>query len=639
MSNPLEPVLEKVGRVLSDRYGIRVVCQGNRCCTDGKVIYLPALPDDVPPELMGAIRAFLDHEVGHIVGESSNTVGHEFAQNHGQDAFGVLNALEDLRVEEVMRKLYAGCGVNLHAGYEFSVRKIEENLQDLQTLRHVTTAIYSRGSRYGDIAFLDPVAYDICDELPHEIASSVTAKDTAEVARYAEKAWAVIKQHLGQQARQKEKKKRGQQPTGTGPPSQNGPCAEGLQPSPSGQDGPSQNAPSGTGTSQSTPSQAGSQQDRSKQDTSPQNTPSSSSQAMPAKNTPPNASKSAANESAQSASKVAPPSRSSSSAGSHGPMGDLAELIEQGITQYATTTQSYRVWTTEFDRVEIAPNKRQHDHRAMLAGVMPYVGGVRQRLLQSLQAETNCRWFGDQDRGSVDPKSLHRLILDTSPRVFRQRVRSRTKSTAATLLIDLSSSMRGAKLDLAMKTAIVFCEALERLNIPSSVIGFSTAETDLLKRVAEQLNVKEGELVRQYRFVPLRHTILKRFDEPWRKISGRFTNIHSQNLTPLGESLLFAARQTAGRREERRIIICLTDGKPVAGIDPEDVTFKHAKEAIVRIEKAGIEVVPIGIMEPSVERLHEKHVIVRNIQELPGAVIRQLQSILMKGVSHDAARA
>ena len=320
-------------------------------------------------------------------------------------------------------------------------------------------------------------------------------------------------------------------------------------------------------------------------------------------------------------------------------MGDLAELIEQSVAQYAQATQAYRVWTTEFDRVEVAANRRQHDHQAMLAGVMPYVGGVRQRLLQSLQAETNCRWFGERERGSIDPKSLHRLALDTSNRVFRQRVRSRAKSTAATLLIDLSSSMRGQKLDLATKTAIVFCEALERLSIPSSVVGFSTADSDLLKRVAEQTGVKENELVRQYRFVPLRHTILKRFDEPWRKISGRFTNIHSQNLTPLGESLLFAARQTAGRREERRIIICLTDGKPVSGIDPEDVTFEHAREAIVRIERAGIEVVLIGIMEPSVERLHRKSVIVRNIQELPGTVIRQLQSILMKGVSHDTARA
>ena len=54
----------------------------------------------------------------------------------------------------------------------------------------------------------------------------------------------------------------------------------------------------------------------------------------------------------------------------------------------------------------------------MLAGMMPYVGGVRQRLLQSLQAEANCRWFGDRESGCVDPKSLHRLTLEYKSACF-----------------------------------------------------------------------------------------------------------------------------------------------------------------------------------------------------------------------------
>ena len=610
MTNELETVLEKVGRVLSDRYGIRVVCKGNRCCTDGKVIYLPALPDEVPAELMGAIRAFLDHEVGHIVGESDTTLGGEFRRKHGDDAFSVLNVLEDLRVEEIMRKTYAGCGINLRAGYEFAVDMLAGMADRLQPIKQLTTAIYSRGSGHDDLPFLGAGAYALCDRIGQEITSSVTAHDTAEVAEIAERVWSIVSKQIA--------------PTGKAEPRK--------QPAPSGTEGEdgsekasgehdSENAP--TATRQGSRSQQAAAASASSPNKASQNVPSRQETAQ---NQPP------VKAGPQQAATVSP---SGQAAGSHGPMAELPALIEQGIAQYAETNHAYRVWTTEFDRVEVAPNKRHHDHRAMLAGVMPYVGGVRQRLLQSLQAEANCRWFGDREKGSVDPKSLHRLAMETSPRVFRQRVRSRTKSTAATLLIDLSSSMRGAKLDLAMKTATVFCEALERLAIPSSVIGFSTAESDLLKRVAEQLNVKESELVKQYRFVPLRHTILKRFEEPWRKISGRFTTVHSQNLTPLGESLLFAARDIAGRREERKVVMCLTDGKPVVGIDPEDVAFQHAKDAIVRIEKAGIEVILVGIMEPSVERLHKKNVIVRSLNELPGTVIRQLQSILMKGIRHE----
>ncbi|HUW35485.1 MAG TPA: hypothetical protein VM223_28075 [Planctomycetota bacterium] len=609
MNESLESVLEKVGRVLSDRYGIRVVCKGNRCCTDGKVIYLPALPDEVPTELMGAIRAFLDHEVGHIVGNSDMALGGEFRRKHGDDAFSVLNALEDLRVEEVMRRAYAGCGINLRAGYEFATRLLAACAGGLEPVKHVTTALYSRGSGYDDLPFIDQRAYAVCDEVASEITSCVSARDTAEVAIVAERVWNAVRKHIASRSQKPKARKPGDPMQGPG----------GNQQAP-GRD--RQSAPDGHGT------------DHEQADGK-----AAGKTAPPA----PDAGSGASQEPGQGAPAqgAAPAGLSVSSGttgGSHGPMAELPALIEQGIAAYAATSHAYRVWTTEFDVVQVAPNKRQHDHQAMLAGVMPYVGGVRQRLLQSLQAEANCRWFGDQEKGSVDPKSLHRLAMETSSRVFRQRVRSRTKSTAATLLIDLSSSMRGAKLELAMKTAIVFCEALERLAIPSSVIGFSTAESDLLKRVAEQSGTKESDLVRQYRFVPLRHTILKRFEEPWRKVSGRFTTIHSQNLTPLGESLLFAARDIAGRREERKVIMCLTDGKPVAGIDPEDVTFQHAKDAIVRIERARIEVILIGIMEPSVERLHRKNVIVRSLQELPGTVIRQLQSILMKGICHETTQ-
>ncbi|NGX27789.1 MAG: hypothetical protein K940chlam6_01727, partial [Chlamydiae bacterium] len=159
MNNPLENVLEKVGRVLADRYGIRVICRGNQCCTDGKTIYLPALPDEVPANLMGAIRAFLDHEVGHIVGKSDHDIAQSFHDRHGEDAFGVLNVLEDLRVERVMRELYAGCGINLRAGYEFAIERLSRVAMYPAPVRHVRTGIYSRGCKCDDASFLTPGAY------------------------------------------------------------------------------------------------------------------------------------------------------------------------------------------------------------------------------------------------------------------------------------------------------------------------------------------------------------------------------------------------------------------------------------------------------------------------------------------------
>lgn len=617
MNNPLENVLEKVGRVLSDRYGIRVICRGNRCCTDGKTIYLPSLPDEVPANLMGAIRAFLDHEVGHIVGKSDHDIARSFHEKHGEGAFGVLNVLEDLRVERVMRELYAGCGINLRAGYEYAVERLRKVAKDLTPLRQITTGMYSRGSKREDISFLSPEAYAVCDQVADEIQASVTAKNTAEVEELAERAWEVIKSHIHEVPQTPQEGQQEQEPDPKGEESA-GDNSRGSSEQ-AGDDESSQVSPVGGPSQQETPSENKSPKDACSQ------AQTASSGTQPAREA----------SSQERGHSNGPANVSTAKAGSHGPMGDLSELIEQGVADYSKATRAYRVWTTDHDRIHVAPSAAGRDHQAILAEVMPYVGGVRQRLLQSLQAERNCRWFGDQESGKVDPKSLHRLAMNTSPRVFRIKMKSRTKSTAVTLLVDLSHSMRGQKIQLASQTALIFCEALDKLGIPSSVIGFSTQNSNLSQRVAEATGVSEADLVRQYRFVPLVHTIFKRFEEPWRKVSGRFAAMTQQHLTPLGESLLFAARGIVSRSEERKIVMCLTDGKPVAGVEPEDITFQHAKGSIVRIEKAGIEVILIGIKEPSVSRLHHKHVVVNSLQQLPSTVIRQLQTLLIKGVQRE----
>jgi hypothetical protein len=62
----LEAVFEKVGRILSEKFGIRLLCRGDQCYTDGKTICLPALPEEIPKDLYLALRGYLDHEAAHI---------------------------------------------------------------------------------------------------------------------------------------------------------------------------------------------------------------------------------------------------------------------------------------------------------------------------------------------------------------------------------------------------------------------------------------------------------------------------------------------------------------------------------------------------------------------------------------------
>ncbi len=167
--------------------------------------------------------------------------------------------------------------------------------------------------------------------------------------------------------------------------------------------------------------------------------------------------------------------------------------------------------------------------------------------------------------------------------------------------------------------------------IAANVIGFSTAQHDPnLQNALIQTGLSKTEIKARYRTIPLRHTVYKRFGEQFHKVSGRMDSMRAQSLTPLGESMLFAAKVLAERHEERKVLFVITDGMPAVDLQPEGITFSHAREAIKRIEKAGVDVALLGIMTPSVADLHHRSVVINRVDDLPRAAMRQLQNILTK---------
>jgi len=218
--------------------------------------------------------------------------------------------------------------------------------------------------------------------------------------------------------------------------------------------------------------------------------------------------------------------------------------------------------------------------------------------------------------------------------MFRKKVVAKRMKTAVTLLIDLSHSMEGRKIDIARNASLVLCEALSRLSIPVAVWGFSADHPGKhLQSTATSTGISSDELEKSYRFAPLIHERYKRFDESFRKISGRFESMRTHCLTPLGESMLFAARELAKRPEPRKVLLVLTDGRPSVSLGDDEITFNHAKSTISRIEKAGIDVALVGIMESCVRELHDRAVVVDTLESLPGAVMAQLQRLLSRNAN------
>ena len=561
----LEDTLEKVSRVITDRYGLKLVCEGGRCRTDGKTIYLPSLPENVPDGLLGAIRGWADHECAHAI-YTQTRLGPKFQKEHGTEAFGILNALEDARVERLMARRYAGARLNLEDGFRFVGDRAERGqLEARGPTDQFISALYTRASGRGQQSWISPEAYSLVDRCDEELSELPSCRKTRDVAGLALRIWEKLCSELS---------------------AEDGP----KEPDPS--------APPDTGNGSETPSAADAQP----------NTPE-----PPVGNGRP-----------------APPPTKAEPGTS--PMELLSSAIESELTRLSSgESAQYTVYTTQHDVVEVPPVKTDFDYRHEIKQLSPYVSGVRRRLLQSLLGQRETLWLGDQARGRLDPKGLHRLVTGRSSRIFRQLVRREGKHTACTLLLDLSSSMSGASITLCRQLALTFAESLTILGFPTEIIGFSTVDRDLRSEVAQETGADTEELAKRFaRFVPLYHAIFKSFEEPWKKVAGRMGSVTTRALTPLGESLLFAGRRLSRRPESRKVLFCLTDGKPVVGAWDEQVTLNHACSAVLGLTKAGIQPVGIGIMEDCVQGIFPRHAVIRTLEELPRTFLAELCRVLSK---------
>lgn len=123
-----ESSIEKLARILSRKWGVKVVFQHGRCETEGKIIYLPVLPDNAPQELMDATQGHLDHEVAHVVLTDFDALNK--IKRREKKLFAATNALEDPRIERRFAELWPGAKFNFAKSREWSIGKVSEKEKD-----------------------------------------------------------------------------------------------------------------------------------------------------------------------------------------------------------------------------------------------------------------------------------------------------------------------------------------------------------------------------------------------------------------------------------------------------------------------------------------------------------------------------
>lgn len=224
------------------------------------------------------------------------------------------------------------------------------------------------------------------------------------------------------------------------------------------------------------------------------------------------------------------------------------------------------------------------------------------KLRIALQTRSRDRYEYGQHRGKIHNGSLHRLMREDKPKVFRKRVVSDTLDTAVCLLVDCSGSMSGSKFDMACCGAGALSEALKPLNIPFTTLGF-TNHAD--RRDAPMIWVFNdfGERV------------------PTKELVARFSlasGLLWENTD--GDAIAYAHAQLSKRKEKRKVLIVLSDGTPAGRTWAGDVR-PYTKDVISSAEKAGIDVYGIGICDRNVTDYYKKHEVVHDLEDLSRTIL------------------
>ncbi|MCY4333120.1 MAG: cobaltochelatase subunit CobT [Litoreibacter sp.] len=329
-------------------------------------------------------------------------------------------------------------------------------------------------------------------------------------------------------------------------------------------------------------------------------------------------------------------------------MGDEAELPEGEAPMeppppppHSEADENYIVFSTEFDEEikaeDLAEPAELERLRAYLDQQLePLKGAVSRlanKLQRRLQAQQNRSWEFDLEEGILDAGRLARVVANpTTPLSFKQEKDMEFRDTCVTLLLDNSGSMRGRPISIAAICADVLARTLERCQVKTEILGFTTRAWKGGQSRENWLN--DGRPQQPGRLNDLRHIIYKGADAPWRRTRPNLGLMMKEGLLKEnidGEALEWAHRRMLGRPESRKVLMVISDGAPVddstLSVNPANYLEKHLRDVIAMVEKRkAVELIAIGIGH-DVTRYYDRAVTITDVEQLAGAMTEQLAAL------------
>lgn len=601
--NTIYNALPIVASAYGEKLGVKVAIGDDTAYTDGQTIVIPNIPDSYPN--MDAVWGYLAHEAAHV-----RFTDFSVQRRKGLHA-NLSNILEDCRIEREMIDLYPGTAQTLdelarymaQAGHYQHVSKSDHPASILEAFCLYWLQTQAVGQSVLQ-PFLDSAKVSLEQVFPQGVVvrlntllrKAVGAKSTVEAVTLAEE---IIKM-LEEEEQEEEQKK--QQQSDQGQSQQRRQSHNGSTDGNDGSQG-EKNQDEQTG------GQAN-QQENADQSQGDQNA-NSSKNGEPGKDEPKEKSQKeqseqqsgngAGSDEKKNAAEVI---RQVLNAQDDDLLGDAHESLRAELEKTAGQEGDphYRTVCSAIDSPK-SPHGRQ-----LVDSVKSTTSKIRSQLYGLVQASQRSGVRNKRSGKRLDTRSLHRVVAGDT-RVFRTPKERRRPNTAVHILVDMSGSMGNkvsqdkcikTRADVAREAALAIALALE------SIPGVNPAVTFFMNDSYRPVFsvVKHGESVVNQ--------------------AGRFM-LNPSGYTPMAEAIWYGAYELSKTREERKMMVVVTDGQPNA--------VAPCKAVIDLCDRSGIDMVGIGIGTAAVSTLFPVSIVIDDVTALQRTLFKLMERSLTSTVA------
>lgn len=574
MLNNLKNALPLIAGALAGKQGVKVL-QGDWAKTDCiGTIWLPVLPDNDPNARIKAL-GFVGHETAHISFTDVEVTKKYRQQKNPDTFFGMMNLLEDIRIEKLQKTRFPGVSDNLENLVKILVDekvfnapkedsppvsimqnwmlcKLRHDLLNqhaMQPLLDECDVVFEKMLSKNMRIRLEALAYDVENAKSTLDVFNITASIMKMIEEEAKKEEEKEQEEAQQQQQEQSQQADSNQPADSTSPQDGGDTSDSS-------DAGNQDADGDDDAGQEANSSAGSAQDKQK---------------------------------------MSDVLKGILGAAKSDQYEDIGDVLANQINDIKTKANSSRGVSDEGGSLRVFNASKQatkgrngeYDFKARRA-----VNALKLKLHTMLQAQTMTSYQRSDVGARFSKRHLHEIKV--GGKVFEKRTEGIDIDLAVSVLIDISVSMASDnKLEIAALSGYATAEAFASVHgVVSSVAIFPTANG--------------VDYISSFGVKPVMN-------------AENFAKLSTQGSTPLSDALSRVSIDLLQQPQARKIVLVITDGEPNHN-DQSSVVIKAA-------ENAGIEVMGVGI-GVDLDHLFNIWCSINSVDDLPKSMFGILQNKL-----------